>query len=289
MQCWSKLITLGLIGACICLALSGCEGDVTGPSLRDEIAVFGFLYVGEAVSDSNAVLVTRTQPVLDSFDPVEAAVTNATVTLRREGDSVGDTLSMVRPGYYANPSITIDMLTAYHLTVSVPGEEVITATTTTPVSYNLLSGPRPLPGTMRHADIPDRFPFELVCYDEEQIFFLDVYCLESWEDARYIIPFGDHDRPDDEEEYGYDNGEPRRISAYFHIKDVARQGSRYTIDFYSALMVFWGKYEVSLLTVDDNYYNYLYREHPEESGGIVGGIGVFGSGCRSRYLVKVIE
>ena len=34
---------------------------------------------------------------------------------------------------------------------------------------------------------------------------------------------------------------------------------------------------------------YPYQEHPEESGGIVGGIGVFGSACRHRYLVKIVE
>jgi hypothetical protein len=272
---------------CILLALAGCEGDVAGPELRDEIAVFGFLYVGEAMNDSNAVLVTRTQPLLEVYDPEAAAVTNAIVTLLREGNSTPDTLSMVRPGYYADPSIVIDSLTTYDLTVSIPGEDPITATTTTPVSYNLLSGPRPLPDSMRYVEIPDRYPFELVCPDEEQIFMVDVYCLENWQDARYIYPWGDHDRPDDEEEYGYDNGEPRRISAYFRINDVTRDGDVYTVGFYSAMMVFWGRYEVSLLAIDDNYYNYLYRDHPEESGGIVGGIGVFGSACRDRFLVKI--
>jgi len=289
MQRWFRLFIWCIMGTCIHLALTGCEGDIAGPPLRDEIAVFAFLYVGEAVSDSNAMLITRTRPLLDPYDPAEAAVTTATVTLRREEDSVPDTLSMVHPGYYANPSVIIDSLTVYHLTVIVPGEEVITATTATPVPYDLLNGPQPLPDTMRHADIPDSFPFALTCPDEEQIFLLDVYCLESWEDARYINPFGDHDRPGNEEEYGYETGEPRHIFAYFRIEDVAREDDTYTIGFYSAMMAFWGSYEVSLLAIDDNYYNYLYREHPEESGGIVGGIGVFGSAFRSRYLVEVSE
>jgi hypothetical protein len=173
--------------------------------------------------------------------------------------------------------------------VRVPGEESITATTTTPVAYEVLSGPLSLPDTMRHADIPDSFPFVLTCPDEEQIFLLDVYCLEDWEDARYINPFGDHDRPDSEEEYGYETHEPRNISAYFRIRDVSTDGDTYTIGFYSAMMAFWGSYEVSLLAIDDNYYNYLYREHPEESGGIEGGIGVFGSASRNRYLVEIKE
>ena len=190
-----RFLILVALGAALHFALAGCSGDVTGPPLREEIAVFGFLYVGEQVSATNAVLVTRTRPVLERFDPEEAAVTGATVTLLREGASDPDTLAMVSPGYYTDPSVVIDPLTTYHLAVSIPGEESITATTTTPVAYEVLSGPVSLPDTMRHGDIPDSFPFVVTCPDEEQIFLLDVYCLEDWEDARYINPFGDHDRP----------------------------------------------------------------------------------------------
>jgi hypothetical protein len=43
------------------------------------------------------------------------------------------------------------------------------------------------------------------------------------------------------------------------------------------------------MSIDENHYNYLWKEHPEESGGIVGGIGVFGSARRERYEVEVVE
>jgi hypothetical protein len=55
------------------------------------------------------------------------------------------------------------------------------------------------------------------------------------------------------------------------------------------MMVFYGRQQVQLLSIDDNYYNFLYREHPEESGGIIGGIGVFGSAYRKDYRVEVQE
>ncbi|MBD3335029.1 MAG: hypothetical protein GF355_05895 [Candidatus Eisenbacteria bacterium] len=69
--------------------------------------------------------------------------------------------------------------------------------------------------------------------------------------------------------------------------DTEREEELFRIEFYSAMMVFYGRYEVQLLAIDDNAYNYLYREHPEESGGIVGGLGVFGSAYRERSQVKV--
>jgi hypothetical protein len=271
------------------LAIAGCSGDTTSPTTRDEVVIFGHLYVGEQLDESNAVLITRTRPVGEYYDPEEAVVRGARVTLEREGSLTPDTLRMVRDGYYANPDISIDPLTTYHLRVEIDGEGPITATTTTPHPFTMTSEPREIPGIMRHEDIPDSFALKLTCEDPEQILLLDVYCLEDWEDARYINPFGDHDRPDDYDEYGRDNGEPRHIYAFFRIEDVDREVDHYRISFYSTMMVFYGRYQVQLMSIDENHYNYLWREHPEESGGIQGGIGVFGSACRERYDVEVVE
>jgi hypothetical protein len=267
----------------------GCAGDTTAPATREEIVVFGHLYVGETVNAENSILISRTRPVDAYYDPEEAAVTGARVLLQKEGADRPDTLEMVRPGHYAAPSDTIEERTTYHLSIEIDGEEPITATTTTPHAFEMVSGPPEVPQTMRHDEIPDLHPLILTCPDEEQVFLLDVYCLEEWQNAEYINPFGDHDRPEDFDEYGQTNNEPRHIFAYFRIKNVEREEERFRIPFYSAMMVFYGMYEVQLLSIDDNYYNYLHREHPEESGGIEGGIGVFGSACRQRYTVDVTE
>mgnify|MGYP001571870253 CR=1 FL=1 len=128
------------------------------------------------------------------------------------------------------------------------------------------------------------------CAEPEQIFVCDVFCLEDWRDARYINPFGPHDRPSDPDEYGGANGEPRHIFAFFRIRDVVRnEQGYYRIDFCNAMMVFFGRYDVNILSVDRNTYNWLYRDHPEENGGVSGGIGVFGSACRRNWNVQVAE
>jgi hypothetical protein len=267
----------------------GCAGDTTAPATREEIVVSGHLYIGETVSIDNSILITRTQPVDEFYDLEEAAVTDALVLLRKEGRDRADTLQMVSPGRYAAPHVAIEERTTYHLSVEIDGESSITATTTTPHAFEMTREPRQVPETMRHDEIPDIYPMLLTCPEEEQIFLLNVYCLEEWQDARYINPFGDHDQPEDFEEYGQTNDEPRHIFAYFRIKNVEREEERFRISFYSAMMVFYGLYDVQILSIDDNYYNYLYREHPEESGGIEGGIGVFGSAHRRQYTVEVIE
>lgn len=269
--------------------LTGCGEDTMGPETADEIAVFGYLYVNETVSLDNPIYVTRNMPIGELYDPEEAAVDDALVTLWEEGGSRIDTLALVGHGHYANPAIRVGSRRTYHLRVEIEGRQAITAATTTPDSFTVLRGPLPYPEQMVHSSIADSFPIVLSCENPEQIFLTDVYCMENWEDARYVIRFGDHDRPDDFEEYGGANGEPRHIFAYFRLKDIERDGSIYTITWYGDMMAFYGQQRVGIFSIDDNYYNYIYRDHPELNGGIAGGIGVFGSACKRQYFVEAVE
>lgn len=271
----------------------GCSDDATEPPTRDEVAVFGYLYVGEAVSVENAILVTRVRPVGEFYDPAEAAVNDALVTLRREGESKPETLVAVGPGSYAAPDYRIEARAAYDLAVEIPGDRTLHARTTTPFALEAEGGPPVLPDSVPHAILQGAFPVYLACDDPEQIALVDVYCREEWETARYIYPFGDREGPEDYAEYGGDNREPRHIVAYFRLSDLVRVAGgggdeRFIVDFYSAMMAFYGTYTVQMFTIDRNYYNFLYRDHPEEEGGIVGGIGVFGSACRRSWEVRVV-
>jgi hypothetical protein len=281
-------ITLGPILA----GLSGCSGDTTGPKTKEKIAVYGNLYVGESVGGEAGVLVTRVKPILQHYDINEAGVTDAVVTLRREGSTRIDTLSRESgdwPGYYKNRGVRIEARATYHLQVEVPGQNVITATTTTPDTLVFYSEPRVSPGTMRHAVIPDSFPIVIGCRNPDQILLVDVYCEEDWSTARYLEPFGGQKTPNDYQEYGGDDGQPRHIFGYMRYQDLEKRGSVSLVNFYDAMMVFWGRYTVTVASIDENAYNYLYRDHPEENGGIVGGIGLFGSAHRRAYEVEIVE
>ena len=280
------IATLALLSA-VCLI--GCGTDSTQPAAKDEVAVFGYLYVDETVGNSNAVYVTRTRPIDVVFDPVEATVVGATVLLRKEGGAAPDTLRMIAPGRYANPAVVIAPLTTYNLTIQIAGRPPITATTRTPNRITMLREPRVLPGVMHHASIPDSFPIVFSCPDPQQIFLGDIYCLEDWRDARYIHRFGNADGPNGYKDYGGDNDPPRHIFGWFRAKDLDREGADYRLGWYGDMMAFYGTNAVGLLAIDDNYYNYLYRDHPELHGGLTGAIGVFGSACRKQYRVKVVQ
>lgn len=278
------------------LLFPGCGGDTTGPQSAGEIAVFGYLYVGEELSGAGPIYVTRTMPIDDTYNGEEAAVSDALVTLRREGGGGPDTLSLIDPGLYANHAIRIEARSTYHLSIEIPGRPPITATTTTPDSFTVLREPSLEP--MIHSAIADSFPIVLTCPNEEQIFLVDVFCREEWQDARYVIRFGNQDGPEDFAEYGGANGPPRHLFAYFRLKDIEHDDldgpegpmpAAFRITWYGDMMAFYGEQQVGVFSIDDNYYNYLYRDHPELNGGIVGGIGVFASACRMQYVVNVTE
>jgi hypothetical protein len=275
------------IAMIVCLA--GCAGDTTHPGQRDEIALFGYLYVGDSVTVDNAIYLTRTTDITRGYEAGDAAILDAHVTLRNESAGIVDTLRMVGPGLYANPGVTILPGTTYSIAAELEDARRVSATTTTPEAIEILSGPKELPGEMSHPSIPDSFPIILRCPDPEQILIVDIYCLEDWRDAIWIHPFGNEDGPKDYAEYGGDNGQPRHIFSYFRAKDIDHEGDVYTIGFYGDMMWFYGRQQVGVFAIDANYYNYIYRDHPELSGGVVGGIGVFGSASRRQYLVKAVE
>ena len=224
----------------------------------------------------------------EPYDAAEAAVQGALVTLRADDTGIEETLPMVAPGRYANPAVVIRPRTTYQLKAQVGGT-TIAARTTTPIAFDVLRAPRVLPEVMRHAAIADSFPLVVSCSDPEQVFLVDVYCLEEYQNARYVYRIGTAEHPKDLNEYGGNDRPPRCIRAYFRLKDLRLEGAGYPIDFYGDMMAFYGEYQVGVFSIDQNYYGYLYRDHPERNGGIDGGIGVFGSACRRQYHVKTVE
>lgn len=283
--------------------MAGCdsESDLVADDYREEIVVYGYLYIDEPIDSTNAIFIGKTKPVLEYYQVEEAAIENAHVTLQKEGSDTTITLHHLRKiievedelrevgGYYANPNIIIEPLTTYYLEIEVD-DKLLTAQTTTPHTFDVQYGPKEIPETMGYDELMDSYPILLTCDEPEQIFMVDVYCEEDWEDARFINPIvTDDDEVQDFDQYGGTNGEPRHIFAYFRIKGIEDEQGVYDVGFYRDMVVFYGHYSVNVMSIDDNYYNYLYREHPELSGGINGGLGVFGSALRADYRIKIVE
>jgi hypothetical protein len=271
------------------LVLAGCGKNPTKPTYVSETVLFGYLYVGETVDSTNALWLGETRPVDAYYDSTRAAVSGALVLLQAEGAPLPDTLRMVAPGRYANPAVVVAPHTRYHLTV-LAGAAALTASTTTPGSLTMSAEPQILPGVMPWSAIAGTYPMIVDGPDPEQLMLVDVYCMESYTNAEYVNPFANQSTPKDYKEYGGDNGEPRHIATYFRLKDLGpRAAGGYRLGFYGDMMAFYGEYTVGLFAIDDNYYQYLYRDHPERHGGVNGGIGVFASAWRHQYHVKAVR
>jgi hypothetical protein len=241
------------------------------------------------MTPENGIRLGRVGAIDERFDPDAAAIDDALVVLRSEQPSRLDTLPRVAPGVYANDQVYVLPGRTYHLRVQLADGDTLAASTTVPEILSITGGPPPW--SVSHDALASGYPIHLDGRDTTQIILCDVYCRSSWSDARYINPFGDHDRPDDEQEYGGENGEPRHIFAYFRLGELARwsTGSSFVLDFYSALMAFYGPYELNVMAIDENTYRWLYQDHPEENGGVEGGLGVFGSAIRRKWYLDVIE
>ncbi len=271
---------------CLALAGHGCGEGPETPKYVRELAVFGYLYVGEAVSESNPIYLSRTQPIDQVYDFGRAAVTGALVTLTAAGGEPETLRALPTNGFYGDENIVIQEGTLYTLFIRTREGEEAWASTTTPTRLELVSGPPQL-GTLDPAEIPERYPILFHCPDPDQILLLDTFCQENWEDARYINPIGPNEKVEDYDEYGGAAGPPRHLQIWFQARVLERAGPAWRIGWYGDMMVFWGGYQIYLMSIDDNYYNYLYRDRPETHGGIYGGIGVFGSAHRLYWVVRL--
>ena len=54
----------------------------------------------------------------------------------------------------------------------------------------------------------------------------------------------------------------RATLGHFRLKDLGVGEAGYRISFYGDMMAFYGEYLIGVFSIDQNYYNYLYRDHP---------------------------
>jgi len=94
-----------LNSAALLLALLGLGcGEPSRPDGVGEIAVFGYLYVGETIDTTNAIVVRRVGPADRYYDRGQAEVSGALVVLKPFG-APPETLTMFRPGHYVAPDL----------------------------------------------------------------------------------------------------------------------------------------------------------------------------------------
>lgn len=147
------------------------------------------------------------------------------------------------------------------------------------MSYEVINQEHPL---MIHSDS-----------GEEHRMLFRFYCLEEFEDQpEYINKILDQpDSPEEPEQYEDPyNGSPRKIRWYNLYKPRPDNGGYVIREAgYKSAFVFYGKYKVSVFSIDENYYKYLYKSEGYDWGGIHNGKGYFGSMSGQEMYTKIIE
>ncbi|MBN2011427.1 hypothetical protein JW960_18995 [candidate division KSB1 bacterium] len=277
------------------MLLPGCDENPAAPETQREVSVFGFLWGNQPLSEDHAILISYTEPVLEYYDLNKAAIRDATVTIREESAGTVTTLqhSSSKPGYYYNDNLMIHPKSTYDLRIELKDGNVVTAKTTVPAEITLLTELHTdQVNTVTYKNLGYDKPILVNCESEDQIILVDMYCNETYDKAEYIYPFNNHNFPDDDEEYDQGaNGEPRHIFALVPYRDMKSPqfNNLPVIYWYYSMIVFYGSNTMQVLAIDENYHQYHYKEHPEQSGGIVGGIGVFGSVVGETYQLDVVK
>ena len=136
---WKALAATVLLGA-----VAGCDA-VTNGEFEEELILSAVLEVGEEMP---TVQLTRLVPIFERYDPEDAGVQNASITIT-ELDAGGAAvaadayISTLSPGLYvpATPGRRVLPDTRYRIEIDGPEGQRLTAETRTPPDFDVLEGP----------------------------------------------------------------------------------------------------------------------------------------------------
>ena len=295
-----KIILILIIG----IVITSCL-EITSSKRHNDLQYYltGLLIEGSTVDFENPIIIGKTV-LADGGYFDDMFIGNATIMLFEIDDSgtILDSVNLVSfevaPNvyYYVDmfESLTIKPERNYRIEAQT-ADNFLWASTKIPLPISILLDDGYTADTlatgwpeMVYDTIDNEHQLQIETQDNESFcLYSEFYCLEEWQDAEYINVFGEHDFPDNEEEYENPaNGSPRKITSYYLYQP---QDNLVNFGFYQTAFVFYGRYQLTISTVDDNYLNYLYKPEGYNHGGINGGIGYFGSSNSHTMYTKIVE
>lgn len=289
------------------LILAACGENTSGTRYSDfGYYLSGILEEGTFVGADNAIVVGKTQD-LDDIVWSMLHLANAEVILEEywQGEllqTIALSWNETARGYVdAQQEMRIKAKHCYKLLVTLDSGEMLRAETVVPKTiavyadslvsaqpafsdYPLDDNWHQLPLAGANASHPLQIGTET---DEEFNLYTEFYCLESYDEAEYTYPPEDNDYPQDEREYMGDSRQyPRRNMSYYMYQP---ENNLVSYNTYESSILFYGRMEVCVYSIDSNYLNYLYKDDGYLHGGINGGIGIFGSKCGKKLYTRVVK
>ena len=296
-----KFIILALISIFLLIACS----DNTAPRRYSELSYYlcGILEAGYYVDTDHPILFGKTKDIgmIDSEIAIEDAAINLyEITDDQITQSVNLQWNASADGYIdQDGQLPINAGSTYRIEVNYNNTQIY-GETTVPSEISVY-GDSLVSGIPAWNDYPadDQWselkleeansihPIQIGTRNNEEFNLLtEFYCLEEYWEAEYTYPPADNDFPEDAQEYMGDVRQyPRRNMGYYMY-----QPDNLMVDFnsYQSSLLFYGKTELSVYSIDNNYLKYLYKSDGYTQGGIIGGIGVFGSKSGKKLYTRVI-
>ncbi len=299
---------------CISLVITSCI-DFTAPERYTEQSYYitGILKAGKTVDFESPVIIGETTPV-EGFSLSDLFIRDADVVLYEMNDSraildstiltciaipIQITLELVDTMYIyvdVNEHLVIQPELSYRIEALIDSTDLVWSETTVPKTIQVLADPTGYIADstasvwpeMVFEDIDLEHPIMIETLDNETSnLHAEFYCLENWDEAEYIFAMEEDTYPEDEEEYESEaDGSPRKTTTFYIFQPT---DNLINFSFYQYAFNFYGKYEVTVSSIDDNYMSYLYKPEGYNHGGINGGVGYFGSAVCSVMYTKVIE
>ncbi|OPX30044.1 MAG: hypothetical protein B1H06_00485 [Candidatus Cloacimonas sp. 4484_143] len=297
----SKYISLIIIS----FLISSCT-EFTSPERFTDEAYYltGILKAGKTVDFDDPIIIGKTIPV-EGGVLEDLLIIDADVILY-ELDSLDVVLDSTALTFQINSfgqigyidvagSMIIQPEFKYLIEAEIDATDLVRAETTVPktISVQPDSGYITDPTItnwpeMVFEDIDQEHPIQIITQDNETFnLHAEFYCLENWDEAEYIFAMEENTYPEDEDEYESEaDGSPRKTTTFYIFQPTE---NLINFSFYQYAFNFYGRYQVTVSSIDGNYLNYLYKPEGYNHGGIIGGVGYFGSAVSYVMYTTVIE
>ncbi|MDD4309413.1 MAG: hypothetical protein PHO32_03460 [Candidatus Cloacimonetes bacterium] len=296
------------------LVLVSCNRFTAPERFEGEVyALTALLIANHPININNPVYISRSSSI-EEFDPLNLFVTDASVVItdldtNLEWQLVPITdLEEMKIKYVDLEEHVIQPLHTYKIEVTIPGrDQKITAQTTVPFQATLVPdvyqngngytfNPEQM-NDIKFSEIDREYPLALNTGNVGGVcnFMAEMFCLEDFStDLEFTTPVFGFEHPDAnmEEEYNSGGESIRRIrfmGRYVSTPQTNLTGNHLLVEDYRQAYVFFGRYQISLFVVDDNYYRYTYMPEGYFYGGVQGGLGYFGSASGGNMYANIIK
>lgn len=299
---------------CVALLIISCT-EFTAPERYTEMSYYltGILKAGKTVDFENPIIVGKTTSV-ENVSFGDFFVNGADVTIF-EMDNTGTILDSINLSCIpiplledtlfiyvdVNAYLLIEPELTYRIEAIIDTTSFLWAETIVPKTVQIVADSLvtqnsgyttdpnpPIWPEMVFDSIDLDHPIQIITQDDGSFnLHAEFYCLEEWYDAEYVFAMEEDTFPEDEEEYESEaDGSPRKTTTFYIFQPT---DNMINFSFYQYAFNFYGRYKVTVSSIDDNYLNYLYRPEGFNHGGINGGVGYFGSAVSHVMYTKVIE